>query len=128
MVHGIAALLAGLLVLATVLLVSIDFVRTRVRRAREHVIRGEMAKVLEAKDDGTRHLERQVDEKLEEMETLKGLSGITSGLGKEVRAKLVATTTGTGRGSRISDSQIARDFQAKAEEVMRLARKKPANG
>lgn len=121
MVHGMAALLAGLLVLATVLVVAIDFVRTKIRRAREATVRSQIAAACE-KDDGTRHLEAKVNEKMEEIETLKGLSGIQSDIGYKVRAALAAGTVSR----RLSDSQIARDFQANAEEVMRLAKKKRA--
>ena len=125
--HAVAALIALLFVAGTISLIVVDHVRTAGRRRKEACVKVELVVAQKKDEDSRRLLERKIDENLEEMETLKGLSGIQSCTGMEVRAALAAAGNPKATHRMVTDSQVARDFYAKAEEVMRLS-KKAANG
>lgn len=121
MAHGIAMLIAAVLVIGTVLYISVDIIRSAAKNKQRAAC---LAQCQAPKTD-TRHMEREIDEKLEEMETLKGLSGIQSFTGQEVRAAIAA---GAAPAMKMSDSQITRNFQEKVDQVIREVEQRKSNG
>lgn len=113
MAQGIAIVLVA----ATILFLLVDYVRGKIKSHRQAKVRAVVEQKIRQTD--TRSMERSVDDKLEEMETLKGLSGkFSSAMGMQVRAAMACPQESR---KRLSDSQIVKDMAAKNAEIERLA-------
>lgn len=118
MAQGIAIAL----VVATILFLLIDYARGKVKHYRQAKAKAVVEQKIQQAD--TRSMERSVDEKLEEMETLKGLSGkFSSAMGMQVRASMASPPEAQKK--KLSDSQIVKDMAAKNAEIERLAGTRP---